>query len=285
MITPLFTFDEGILNANDFSQASWSKTNVTLTPNATAAPDGSVTAMKVAATASAATTLSQTVNGAGKASGKKFFIYAKQGSGAVDGNSFNLFDVTSSTTILACTVNYGTGVVTYTTGAAGITMIALTGGWWLIIFDTIGLAIANSDNLAVGIGFVGNAETAAEFVYLWGASLRSIVAPSYPAVGKLLANQRTVLRHDSITSSGIKQSIVERTDQFNPLVFTFVPQADIPQWVTFMNYAQNGGAFTYYPDSTNFLSHTDYSLDDMDWSPKRTAFGHATFSIDMRVWV
>lgn len=286
MITPLFTFDEKLLNGSDYTQASWSKTNLTLTANSTAAPDGSVTAMKVLVTASAAASLSQTVNSAGKASGKKFFIYAKQGSAAVDGNSFQFRNGTTSTTLLACTVNYGTGVVTYTVGGpTGISMIALSGSWWLIIFDSTGLALSDGDQIICSIGYVGNAETASEFVYLWGGSLRSFLQPTYPAYQKPLADQKTSVRHDSITSSGIRQAIVERKEIFKPLNFAFVPQVDMPMWQTFTDWALDGQVFTYYADSTVFTAHTDYSLEDTTWTPKKAAFGHATFSINMRQWV
>jgi hypothetical protein len=289
MIVPLFTFDEGLLNGSDFSQASWVKTNITLTINATTAPDGTVTADKLLATASVATSVAQTVNGAGKASGKQFVIFAKQGSAATDGNKFTLRNVTTATNLLDCTVNFGTGVVTMVTGpAANVTMFAYPGGgggWWRIVLDSTGLALSDGDNLQVFTGFNGAVETLNEFVFVWSGSLRSVLEPTYPAFQKPMAPQQNVVRHDSITSSGIKQSVVERREKFLPLNWPFVPQADIAEWTTFMNWALDGQVFTYYPDSTDPTTHTDYSLEDTNWLPKRAAFGHGTHSINMRVWV
>jgi len=111
------------------------------------------------------------------------------------------------------------------------------------------------------------------------------LTPTYPPTGKPLASEMEATRHDSITSSGIKQSIVERIDNFVTLNFPFVPLADIAAWTAFMQWALAGGVFTYTPDSTVPAVNAQYTLEDTSWNPKRATIGHATFSFRMRQYV
>lgn len=158
---------------------TWTKTNVTVTEDTVAAPDATSTADKVEATASAATTFSQTVNSSGArtlAGGNCFSIYAKQGSGATDANAFKLRDSTTSTDLLSITVNYGTGAITYVTGSSGATVTDAGSGWWRI--SLAAPAANNGNNIICYAGFVGGSETAGEYAYLWGGQLEIGSVPS-----------------------------------------------------------------------------------------------------------
>jgi hypothetical protein len=90
---------------------------------------------------------------------------------------------------------------------------------------------------------------------------------SWPPVSKPAALERQAVRHDSDTISGIRQSFLERIDQFWTLQMDYVPQEDQTAWAAFLDYALTGGQFTYYPDQTDLGTSTLYTLDDQDWTP------------------
>lgn len=156
-----------LLRSQEFDNASWSKTNVTVTANAVAAPDGTTTADKVEATASAATTLRQ-VETTIATTTAAFSVYGKIGSGATDANRFVLRNETTTTDLVTVTVNWTTGVVT----GAGAYSEAMGNGWWRVtLYATTGITSGN--DLACYVGFSGSSETAGEFAYVWGAQLET----------------------------------------------------------------------------------------------------------------
>src|SRR3984957_14667842 len=66
----------------------------------------------------------------------------------------------------------------------------------------------------------------------------------------------------SITLSGKRQVMYLRTDQFFRLIFdATVPWADMAAWQTFMQYAQPGGSFLYYPDACG-SGYDEYVIED-----------------------
>jgi hypothetical protein len=161
------------LRSQDWS-ASWNLTNVTVTSAATTAPDGTLTASKIEATTSAATTINQ--NAAVNATSFSASIYIKKGSGATDANAFKVRNNTTATDLISITVNYDTGAITYVTGSSGATMTALADGWWRLTFVYSG--ITSGDGVRFFPAFIGGTETANEFCYLWGAQLEAAAFPS-----------------------------------------------------------------------------------------------------------
>lgn len=155
-----------------FDNAAWPKTNITATPNAASAPDGSLTADKFEATAAAATISNRTVAGAGSAIGNTFSIYAKQGSGPTDANSFVLRNNTTATNLVGGSINYSTGAITYSVGSSGMTAENVGDGWWRVVLSSP-TGVSSGDTLVVYSAFTGGSETAGEFAYLWGAQLET----------------------------------------------------------------------------------------------------------------
>jgi len=88
------------------------------------------------------------------------------------------------------------------------------------------------------------------------------VAPTYPDVSKPYMDPLEALRHDSITSSGLRQTMVERVDTIRNIVFDSVPWSDLPMWAAFFAYAIQGGSFYYYPDATATAFQTFELVDD-----------------------
>ena len=105
---------------------------------------------------------------------------------------------------------------------------------------------------------------------------------SYPPVQKPNASlDRETQREDSITLTGLKQSIFVRTDEFWNLQMDFVPYADLAAWEGFIDWALQGNSFDYYPDSTSG-THTAYTLEDTGWKPQRAFFGFVKFKLRFR---
>src|SRR3954463_6820855 len=88
------------------------------------------------------------------------------------------------------------------------------------------------------------------------------LSPTYANVKKPLLDDFEAVRHDSITSSGVRQSMTERVDRIRPVTFESVPWADLPDWVDFLSYAIEGGPFDYYPDATLSAFQTFELVDD-----------------------
>ena len=105
--------------------------------------------------------------------------------------------------------------------------------------------------------------------------------PAYPPVNKTPQNELEAVRHDSVTTSGIQQSVVERVDNFLTLDFQNVPEGDMAAWYSFMVYAVTGGLFSYHPDSTSATA-LEWILADTAWKPKRVAFQLYSFTLRMR---
>jgi|SRR5581483_335485 len=106
------------------------------------------------------------------------------------------------------------------------------------------------------------------------------------------------VRNDSITLSGLRQSMFYRTDTFKHLIMANVPQSDMQNWKAFITYVQQGGSFLYYPDSTG-TAYDEWLLEDSggsqrsqtsssmvssstNWAPKYVERHLAQFELVMR---
>lgn len=164
----------------ELDNAVWSKANITVTPNAIVAPNGERTADKVEAAASTTTNFLQQVTSVPQAQ-LTYSIHVKKGSSATESNRFGLHNVTTATDLVFITLNYDTGVWSYTTGGSGVTVVALPDGWYRIIMTVVsGITAGNTVN--VYAGFVGSVETAGEYLYAWGAQLEGGGASAYRKV-------------------------------------------------------------------------------------------------------
>ena len=122
------------------------------------------------------------------------------------------------------------------------------------------------------------------FLYNPGSGVVQWV-PTYPPIGKQPDDCLEAIRHDSITSSGIKQAVLERLDDVMTLSFPFVPVADLVSWKAFMTFALAGGVFAYRQNSTTNAAWGEYTLDSQEWTPKFVCFGTFSFEFKCRLWV
>lgn len=123
------------------------------------------------------------------------------------------------------------------------------------------------------------------FIYPAGSPLANVhFTPTLPPTGKQPLDGLSATRHDSITSSGIKQSVLERIDDMMTMTFPMVPQSDLAAWKAFMTYALGGGVFAYRPNAADNTNWADYTIESMDWTPKKLeAPGYFSFEFQCRM--
>jgi hypothetical protein len=97
-----------------------------------------------------------------------------------------------------------------------------------------------------------------------------------------MLDDREAVRHDSMTSSGLRQVALERVDIIKPLQMENVPWDDLPAWRDFIDFAIEGGQFSYYPDATLTAFQT-FELMDTSFNPKFNVRGLSKFSLKLRL--
>ncbi len=164
------------LHSQDFSNAAWVKANSTVTANAIAAPDGTLTADKLAAsdTASNQKNVSQTVGSISTQYTDTVYAKAAEYGWLI----MNPFDGVDRRTWFDL-VN---GVVGTTAAGATASIRALANGWYECSVTrtggtgTIALALnaSNADNVAVFAGAIGSG------IYIWQADRQAAAFKSSP---------------------------------------------------------------------------------------------------------
>ncbi len=75
---------------------------------------------------------------------------------------------------------------------------------------------------------------------------------------------KTAVRHDNVSTSGVRESVLERTDDFLEISMEWIHAgADLANWNAFLDFALTGAPFTYYPDAS-VNAFTNYVLEDTE---------------------
>ena len=227
--------------SQDWTNAAWAKTNITVTAAATASPDGTTNAQRLQATATAATNVS-TAGIAVAATSASFSVYVKQGSSATTANSFAIRNSTTATNLILGTLNYSTGIWTYSTGSTGVTVSNAGNGWWRLQISA-STGITSGDVIIAYTGFLGASATAGDHLFAYGAQLEAgAFATSYiPTVAS------------QVTRSADVCSIVAPmfAPWYNQSEGTFVVEASKPSatgfsYVLIANNSTNNERFSIY---------------------------------------
>lgn len=109
--------------------------------------------------------------------------------------------------------------------------------------------------------------------------------PTWPAIGKQPLDGLSAVAHPSISSSGLKQTVLERIDDLMTLPFPYVPLNDLAQWRAFMLWALAGNVFAYRPNAADDTVWSEYTLESDGWSPKFVCVGTFSFELKCRLWV
>jgi hypothetical protein len=96
------------------------------------------------------------------------------------------------------------------------------------------------------------------------------------------AYEYAAVRHDNVSSAGVRESVLERIDVFLELEMERVASgSDVQAWDEFMQFALGGGQFAYYPDSAE-SAYTNYWLEDTNWTAAYKTAGQYTFKLKFR---
>ena len=99
---------------------------------------------------------------------------------------------------------------------------------------------------------------------------------------KVPAYDYSAVRHDNISSAGVREAVLERIDAFLELEMPWVGVgADVQAWNQFMQFALSGGQFGYYPDASQ-SAFTNYWLEDTSWTAGYKAPGQYSFKLKFR---
>jgi len=159
-----------MLWSEDFSNAAWAPTNLTITSNSTTSPAGLVNAQRLTTTAATNTSVLQ--DAVVNATAATFSVYVKIGSGATDLSTFVLRNQTTTTNLLNIAFNYSTGAITYNTGSSGASATDVGNGWWRIVLTaTSGITAGNT--IRGYVGAAGGVQPAGVFIFAWGAQLEA----------------------------------------------------------------------------------------------------------------
>jgi hypothetical protein len=78
---------------------------------------------------------------------------------------------------------------------------------------------------------------------------------------------KTAVRHDNISTAGVRESVLERIDTFLEFTMDYLQAGtDLADWSEFLDYALTGGVFAYYPDASQaafincLLENTDAQI-------------------------
>lgn len=118
--------------------------------------------------------------------------------------------------------------------------------------------------------------------FFYGAGFGTTFEPTYAPTGKIPIDQQKAIRHDSITTSGLQQSVTERVDRICILEFKNIPESDLIAWDEFIAWAIQGQQFTYAPDSTEPGTYNTYYLVQESVPFKWVSFQNYSTSLNMR---
>ena len=68
---------------------------------------------------------------------------------------------------------------------------------------------------------------------------------------------KSAVRHDNISTAGIRESVLERIDAFLEFSVDYIQAGnDLENWSNFLDFALTGAPFAYYPDAsqTGFIN-------------------------------
>ena len=224
------------MRSTEMDNASyWVQSNVTITPAAARGIDGALSAYKIEATATAATTYYRAA--VATATSQYFTVRAKKGSSATAGGRFAAYNTTTAADLVSLTFNYDTGVITQTVGTGATATDAGDGFWDIYVPITSGISIGN--NVLFYAGFTGDPQTAGDFCY--------VCAPDVADKPKA-THEPTAGSNVTTVGGGLVMDLSVHDEIVNPGGFTLVCAFDYPAIdgsTKFICCANDGSGITY----------------------------------------
>jgi hypothetical protein len=93
---------------------------------------------------------------------------------------------------------------------------------------------------------------------------------------------KTAVRHDNVSSAGVRESVLERVDEFLEINLDWIRAgADLANWQAFLDHALTGTVFSYYADAS-IASFVNCVLEDAETRIEFKAAGIYTLTLKMR---
>jgi hypothetical protein len=160
------------LRSQEFDNASWSKSNLTVTADAIAAPDGTTTADLLTVTTTAATSINQSV-GAVTGTNCCASIYVQNNNRSDTATSYILYDATAAANRVSCSINWANMTVSGT--GASIQRLGSTNWYRIIMVDT---SWTTGNTARIYPGAAGGSLAAGLAWYQWGSQIEAAAFPS-----------------------------------------------------------------------------------------------------------
>lgn len=93
---------------------------------------------------------------------------------------------------------------------------------------------------------------------------------------------RNAVRHDNVSTAGVRESVLERTEEFLELSLPWIRAgADLAAWQAFLDQALTGAPFSYYPDASQ-PAFGNYLLEDTETKLEWRTPGVYTITLKLR---
>ena len=190
-----------VLRSEEFDNASWSKTDITVTTGSTSAftaPDGTTNADLFTSTASGNSFLAQTITIASGAA--TFSVFAKAGNHGI----FRIGNVSSAARAAWFDLNAGAVIGTVNGGTASIQNYG--SGWYRCIFTASSVVSGGSTFIiAISDAANGTASVSGATMYAWGAQLEtgSIATTYIPTTSGTVSRAADVISASGALVSGL----------------------------------------------------------------------------------
>jgi hypothetical protein len=94
--------------------------------------------------------------------------------------------------------------------------------------------------------------------------------------------QKTSVRHDNVSAAGIRESVLERIDEFLEITMEWIQAGtDLANWRAFLDHALTGAPFAYYPEAS-LPAFTNYALEDTETQIEYKAPGVYALKLKLR---
>jgi hypothetical protein len=120
-----------------------------------------------------------------------------------------------------------------------------------------------------------------QIIYTQSDGSEVTLAFTYPP-SQVPAYHKIATRHDNISSCGVRESVLERLDEF--LEFTVYPiqgGVECENWQAFLDTALSGGLISFYPDAS-LPAFTNYLLEDTESTLEYKAPGIYALALKLR---